>query len=228
MTAKRIKSQLEKFRTKGNSPRFTLGTLVLMGCCILLIIIATFTQINFVHPIIPLDIFTHWDKYFTPNGIWEHGFIKHYKYIPQIPAIFFILSLLDRKYAMLTVLGYIVFGLIGYPIFALGGGWRYIFEYGFYYIIGYIPALFFAGSIVKENYSFVNIIKAVFVGVLVVHIVGSLGMIFIATLKHESSAIIFGWILTMSGTKMLYDIFFSVIAVSLGQLTKRLLWIVMS
>lgn len=225
---KRIEAQLNKFINKGETARFTLGTLVLMTCCVLLIIITTFTQLSFTHPIIPIDIFTNWDKYFIADGVNWHGFLKHYKYIPQIPAIFFILSLLDRKYAMLTVTGYIILGLIGYPIFALGGGWRYIFEYGFYYIIGYIPALFFAGSIIKGNYSFVNILKSVFVGVLVVHIIGSLGMIFIATLKHESSTAILGWILTMSGMKMVYDMFFSVIAVWIGQIVKRLLWIVMN
>lgn len=228
MTVKRFKTQLEKFRTKGKPARFTLGTLVLMGCCVMLLIVATFTQINFIHPIIPLDLIPHWSKYFTPNGIWEHGFLKHYKYIPQIPAVFFILSLLDRKYGIMTILGYIVLGLIGYPIFALGGGWRYIFEYGFYYIVGYIPAMFFAGSILKENHSFFNILKSVFVGVLVVHIVGCLGMVFIATLKHESSTMIVGWIMTMSGMKMLYDMFFSFIAIILGQVTKRVLWTVMS
>ncbi len=225
---KRIEAQLNKFINNGEAARFTLGTLVLMLCSGLLMIIATFTQFSFSHPIIPMDLFSHWGTYFTPDGVNWHGFVKHYKYIPQIPAVFFILSLLDRKYSMLTIAGYIVLGLVGYPIFALGGGWRYIFEYGFYYILGYVPALFFAGSIIKGNYSFINILKAVFVGVLVIHITGCLGMVFIATLKHETSTTIGGWILTMSGMKILYDMFFSVIAMCLGQFVKRLLWIVMS
>ena len=225
---KRIEAQLKKFVSNGEAAKFTLGTLVLMGCSVLLIIIATFTQLSFYHPIIPLDLFSNWNSYFTETGVNWNGFLKFYKYIPQIPVVFFILSLLDRKYATLTVLGYIVLGLVGYPIFALGGGWRYVFEYGFYYILGYIPALYFAGSIIKGNYSFINILKAVFVGVLVAHIIGSLGMIFIATLKHESSTSIGGWVLAMSGLKIFYDMFFSVVAMYLGQLVKRLLWIVMS
>ena len=225
---KRIEAQLNKFINRGEAARFTLGTLVLMACGVMLIIIATFTQLSFTHPIIPLDIFSHFDKYFTDSGTNWAGFLKHYKYIPQIPAIFFILSLLDRKYATLTAMIYIVLGLVGYPIFALGGGWRYIFEYGFYYILGYVPALFFAGSILKNNYSFVNILKAVFVGVVVVHITGCLGMVFLATLKHESSTSIMGWIVTMSGMKTVYDMVFSVFAVYVGQFVKRILWIVMS
>lgn len=225
---KRIEAQLNKFVNNGEAAKFTLGTLVLMMFSGLLIIIATFTQISFKHPIIPMDLFLNWGNYFSAEGINWHGFVKSYKYIPQIPVIFFILSLLDRKYATLTILGYIILGLIGYPIFALGGGWRYIFEYGFYYILGYVPALFFAGSIIKGNYSFINILKAVFVGVLVVHITGCLGMTFLATLKHETSTTIAGWILTMSGMKIFYDMFFSLIAMLLGQVVKRLLWIVMS
>ena len=132
---KRLEAQLNKFVNKGEAAKFTLGTLVLMACCILLIIISTFTQFSFTHPIIPADIFTHWGKYFTENGTNWHGFLKHYKYIPQIPVVFFILSLLDRKYAILTITAYIILGLVGYPIFALGGGWKYIFPYGFYYIL---------------------------------------------------------------------------------------------
>ena len=73
-----------------------------------------------------------------------------------------------------------------------------------------------------------NILKSVFVGVIVIHLIGSLGMIFIATLKHESSTSIFGWVLTMSGMKMFYDMFFAVIAMYIGQVVKRVLWIVMS
>ena len=225
---KRIESQLNKFINRGEPIRLTLGSLVLMGFCVLLIIISTFTELSFWHPIIPLDIFSQWDSYFTENGVMWDDFIKHYKYIPQIPTLFFILSLLDKKFAMLTVFGYIVLGLVGYPIFALGGGWRYIFQYGFYYILSYLPALFFAGTILKNNYNFINILKATFVGILVIHTLGSLGMIFIATLKHETSTSILGWIITMSGLKFFYDMFFSIIAIYVGQFVKRILWIAMN
>ena len=113
--SKRIEAQLNKFVSNGEAAKFTLGTVVLMGFCILLIIISTFTLLSFNHPFIPLDLISNWNNYFQQENINWQGFIKHYKYIPQIPAIFFILSLLDTKFAMLTVTIYIALGLIGCP-----------------------------------------------------------------------------------------------------------------
>ena len=43
-----------------------------------------------------------------------------------------------------SILLYILLGLFAIPVFALGGGPKYIFEYGFGYILAYIPAVFFA------------------------------------------------------------------------------------
>ena len=36
-----------------------------------------------------------------------------------------------------------------FPIFALGGGVHYLFEYGFGYILAFIPAIFFSGTLLK-------------------------------------------------------------------------------
>ena len=225
--SKRLEAQLNKFINNGEAAKFTLGTLVLMLCCGLLIIISTFTQLNFTHPIIPLDLFSHWDKYFSDTGAHWQYFMKHYRYIPQIPAIFFILSLLDRKYSMLTVGGYILLGLAGYPIFALGGGWRYIFEYGFYYILGYIPALFFAGSIIKSGFTCRNIAQAVLVGVFTIHIIGIFYMIFISAIRHEGWTFISSWIIYQSGIKILYDFALSFAAMFVAKYLKIILWLYM-
>ena len=225
---KRIEVQLNKFINNGENAKLTIGTLVVMAFCVLLLIISTFTQWSFNHPIIPLDIFSNWVNYFSDESVNWSKFLKHYKYIPQIPVVFFILSLLGRRFGSITIFAYIVLGLCGYPIFALGGGWKYIFEYGFYYIFAFFPAIFFAGSIVRENDLFLNVLKSVFVGVLIIHIIGCLGMIFVATLKHESTTIIGGWILTMSGLKIVYDMFFSILFFIAGQLAKRILWIILS
>ena len=52
---KRISKQLNSFKYKGEPIKITIGTLLLTALCVLLLIIATFTQITFSHFHIPLD-----------------------------------------------------------------------------------------------------------------------------------------------------------------------------
>lgn len=225
---KRIEEQLNYFKYNGEPVKFRLGTLIVIAFSVLLIIMATFTELRFKHFYIPLDIFTHWNNYFTDNGTNTAGFIKAVKYIPQVPVIFFILGLLDRKYAMITILLYIILGFAGYPIFAMGGGWKYIYQYGVGYILAYFPAIFFAGSILNRKYSFTNILKSVIAGVVIINIIGALILLIIACLKHESGLMIRNLLYSMSGFKFLYDIIFSIIAIYVSLLVKRVLWIILS
>ena len=225
---KRIEEQLNYFKYEGEPVRFTIGTILMVILSILLIIMATFTELNFKHFIIPFDLLPKWGYYFTDNGINTEGFLKAVKYIPQVPAIFFILGLLDRKYTIITLVLYILLGFVGYPIFAMGGGWRYIFQYGVGYILSYIPAVFFSGMILDRDYNIKNVAKSVLAGVVIINIIGALVLLIIAFLRHENWFMIKNLLYSMSGFKFLYDIIFSIVAVYLAFLTKKVLWIVLS
>lgn len=225
---KRIEEELSYFKYNGEPVRFRPGTLLVIILSLLLIIIATFTELNFKHCFIPLDLFPKWNFYFPESGINWAGFVKSVKYIPQVPVIFFILALLDRKFTLITILLYILLGFLGYPIFAMGGGWKYIFQYGVGYILSYIPAVFFSGQILNRNYKFYNIFRAVFAGVIIINLIGALVLLIIACLRHESWFMIKNLLYSMSGFKFIYDIVFSIIAVYLALLAKRILWIVIS
>jgi len=225
---KRVEEQLNYFKYTGEPVRFRLGTLIVIAFSVLLIIMATFTELHFKHFYIPLDIFSNWGNYFTENGTNVAGFVKSVKYIPQVPVIFFILGLIDRKYALVTVLLYIILGFAGYPIFAMGGGWRYIYQYGVGYILSYIPAIFFAGSILNRKYNFTNVLKSVVAGVIIINLIGALVLLIIACLKHESGLMIKNLLYSMSGFKLIYDMVFSVIAIYLSLIAKRILWIILS
>ena len=52
-------------------------------------------------------------------------------------------------------------------------------------------------------------------------------MFFIATLRQAPMDLVTSWIISQSGIQILYDIFFSIIAIFLGRQTRKLLWIVM-
>ena len=210
---KLIKKQIEGIR-------LSFGSLLLVLCCTVLIILATFLQLDITHFIIPKGLFNGEDLVFK-------DFLYTYKFIPQIPVVMFVGAFLGRKYGITSILLYILLGLFAIPVFALGGGPKYIFEYGFGYILAYIPAVFFAGTILKSGFSNKNILKAVFVGVLTIHLIGVLYMLFIASIKHEGWAFMSGWICAQSGVKIIYDMIFSFALLFLARYAKIILWFFM-
>ena len=125
---KRISKQLNSFKYKGEPIKITLGTLVLTCFCTLLLIVSTFTQIPITSPVELIQMIS------TPNYV---NYNESFRYIPQIPMVFFITSLLGRKFGILSICIYIILGMF-FPIFALGGGISYIFEFGFGYILAFI------------------------------------------------------------------------------------------
>ena len=125
-----------------------------------------------------------------------------------------------------SILIYIILGLF-FPIFALGGGISYLFEYGFGYILAFIPAIFFAGTLLKGKTDFLRVFLISLIGVLTIHILGILYMFFIATLRHAPMDLVTGWIISQSGVQIIYDIFFAMFSIFLGRQARKLLWIVM-
>ena len=92
--SKRIEKQIDSFKYKGEPIKITLGTLILTCLSVLFIIVATFTQITIKHPYFPLDTFSFLAQDVNDYEILHH-FIKSYKYIPQIPMVFFIVAIWD-------------------------------------------------------------------------------------------------------------------------------------
>lgn len=182
---------------------------VVIIACVLLLIGATFLNLNIKHYIIPFDIFTN--KHLTADN-----FVYSTYFIPQIPFLMFICSTIGRKMALTSVVLYILLGLFFIPVFALGGGIRYFAEYGFGYILAYIPAVIIAGKLLNK-YSFPDMIKATLAGVFTIHICGILYMICIALIKQTGSTFIIGWINAQSGLKTVYDLIISFLLVMIGK-----------
>ena len=87
--------------------------------------------------------------------------------------------------------------------------------------------MFFSGTLLKVKTDFLRIVLLSLLGVCLIHILGILYMLFVATLRHAPMDLISSWIASQSGVQILYDIFFSILAVYLGRLTRKLTWIVM-
>ena len=75
--SKRIEKQLNSFKYKGEAIKITLGTLVMTALSVLLIIVATFTQVTIYHPYIPMDTFEYLSQDLTNSEVLMH-FIKKY------------------------------------------------------------------------------------------------------------------------------------------------------
>lgn len=198
--------------------RLGVGSLVLLVFCSFLLVVSTFLQLDITHVILPAKLFTG-----EPTKL--NDYIYTYKFIPQIPAVMFVVGLLGRRLGITSILLYIITGLFFLPVFALGGGWKYIFEYGFGYILAYIPAAFLAGLILKNGYTFKNSAKAVFIGVLTIHIFGILYMMCLAGLRHMGWPFIGDWIAAQSGIKIIYDFVFCYILVLIAKYLRIILWL---
>ena len=179
--------------------------ILLVLFCSFLLMVATFVQFNITHFILPFDIF-------STKALTKADFLYTYSIIPQVPAVMFVVGLLGRRLGITSIVIYILTGLFLLPVFALGGGIRYILEPGFGYIMAYIPAVFFTGSILKSGFSIKNILKAALIGVVTIHFIGIIYMLFICAVKHEGWAFIKGWILSQSMLKIAYDYVLSLIA----------------
>ncbi len=220
MTDAGVRPRVKVVKRQIEGIRLSLGSILLMLCCTFLLIISTFIQINITHFIIPSGLF-------SGESLGVSDFIHTYKLIPQLPVVMFIGAFLGRKYGITSILLYILLGLFVIPVFALGGGPKYIFEYSFGYIFAYIPAVFFAGSILKGGFTNKNIIQAVLVGILTIHIIGILYMLFIASLRHEGWEFVSSWIVAQSGIKIIYDLILSLMAVFVAKYAKIVLWFYM-
>lgn len=224
--SKRIESQFRQIKRSKEKVRFNLGTLSLLAFCTFLIIIATFSQLSFFHYYVPMDAIFHPVRFFSDSA---NHFIstKYYQYIPQIPVIFFVSTLLGSLFASIAVSIYVVLGLAYFPIFALGGGIGYVTQYNFGYILAYLPAVIIICKTLRKNYSYKSIAKATLLGVLTIHIIGILYSIVVALIKREPYEFILEWIVAQSTAKIIYDYIFSFIAILLARITRKILWIVM-
>lgn len=213
----RKKKVKTKDKKKKKGVHLGIGSLMLVFFCSFLIVVATFLQIDITHLYIPM-------KFWSGDTSNINDFIFSIKYIPQIPVIMFIVGLLGRRFGALSIILYIIAGLFFVPVFALGGGWRYIFEYSFGYILAYLPAAILAGTILKKDYSYKNVAKAVIVGVLTIHLSGILYMMVLAYFKHAGWGFVGSWIAAQSGIKIIYDLVFSYLAVLITKYARIILW----
>lgn len=213
---KRFAEQYNEFIYKGEKIPLSIGTIVVCLFCLLLIIVATFTQVNVSH-LLPS---------FDEAGDFIFKNVTN-PYVPQIPVVLFIAAVLGPVFAFLTMLLYLLVGFFIWPVFALGGGLGYIKSGLFGYILGYIFAVIPVGRILEKNYSLKKIALATIIGVLTIHLCGMLYCVLLALLKTVSFSYVSSAIHSLGGIKTFYDVIISFIFLLLAIPAKMVLWIAM-
>lgn len=210
---KRYKDIFQQYIYKGEATPLSIGTLVVCGLCFLILIIATFTQINFSHP---------WTNFIPTEGFVSY--IKQVSYSPLLPAMIFIIYILGRVYSVLMFLCYLVVGFFIWPIFVFGGGLDYIHNYLFGYMLGFIFAIVIINYILKLSRNVLSRILAAIFGVLAIHICGFLYCIILAIFKVISFNLVIPILTEISLGNIFYDIIFSIIIMLIAPYIKNVLW----
>ncbi|ELS02760.1 hypothetical protein Xen7305DRAFT_00024780 [Xenococcus sp. PCC 7305] len=93
----------------------------------------------------------------------------------QIGAVLFIGCVAGRHAALLSQLTYVILGLCGVPIFESGGGWHYLSEPNFGYLVGFVFGAWLCGHLAFKRLVYLDgLIVSCGAGLLVIHATGIL------------------------------------------------------
>ena len=80
--------------------------------------------------------------------------------------------MLGAKYGALSQVVYVVLGLIGIPIFTLGGGFGYVLQPTFGFLLGLIPAAWLIGKLTEKSKAVWQLALSCVAGLATLYLVG--------------------------------------------------------
>lgn len=134
-------------------------------------------------------------------------------------TLFVVLSalVLDKRSAVLSVIVYLVIGLIGVPIFANGGGIGYVLNPTFGYLVGFVFSAHFIASFKTKNLYFIS-----FIGILIIYFFGMIYFVFIQYIFYNKVFLVSFLFYNLFLIFLPGDIFSCVIAVLGYQKVKKI------
>lgn len=211
----------EKHDFSAVSPLRLLGIFSLMVFCTVLLVAATFTGIKLFNLFHGLETALHPDVLYSDTKIYENM----YTYIPQVPVVLFTATILGMSCSTLCAFAYIVTGLAFLPVFGLGGGFDYVLNYGFGYILGFIPASLFVGKITESKTSAAGIFGSAVLGVALIHLFGLFYMLMLACIFREPADYIRDWLFFESFLRLPYDLVFGIASMFFAKFLRKYIWI---
>lgn len=141
--------------------------------------------------------------------------------IPITLQTFFVILaglVLGAKWGPMSVLVYVVLGLLGLPVFTKGGGIFYIFELTFGFILGFILCAFIIGLLcgrMKSEKFFPCFLSCV-LGILCLYLAGVPYALAIKTLYLRQNVNILPFIWSLAGIYLVKDIIICAICAYIG------------
>lgn len=223
--AKRLQREIELFK-EGDKLKLTFGVLVCTILSAFSLVVAAFTIIPISHYYLPSAAIFH------PFVFWgaQHSasdFITTIQYVPQIPAIACMTTILGKRYSCIAVFLYILTGLFFAPVFSLGGGLKYIFQYSFGYILGFFPMIIILSLFIKRDFKPKRVFLASLYSVTALHVFGAIYLVLLCAIRHEQFGYVQDLLHMMTYVKFSYDLFFTFVSVYIAAIIRKFLWLSM-
>lgn len=132
--------------------------------------------------------------------------------IPVVPftlqTLFVMLAgmLLGKNMGALSCLVYMLLGLFGVPVFASGGGFGYVLQPSFGYLIGFVIGAYVIGAITYggDEVTYGRLLVAAFAGLAVIYAIGVVYLYLISNLYLGKEvtvwyALLYGFLITLPG-----------------------------
>ncbi len=101
----------------------------------------------------------------------------------------------DTKIAFLSVLSYILIGLLGLPVFSFGGGVGYILTHSFGYLLGFLIVPVISGALKKKTFFKSNLyLKYILISIInifCIYLAGSVYAYFLSLIYFDTKVEIF-------------------------------------
>ncbi len=118
----------------------------------------------------------------SSRGVTPHSLGVTY----QVGAVLLTGCLGGKKAGVLAQIAYIVLGLTWLPVFAQGGGWSYLEQPSFGYILGFIPGAWLCGWLsFRDRPTVEGLAKSAFLGLLAIHVLGLVYLVGLSLLKPQ-------------------------------------------
>lgn len=150
-------------------------------------------------------------------------------YTPLCPTALFLGYVLGVPLGLLSTIGFLLLGLfgqrLGVLVFAQGGGFAYLKQPSFGYLLGLIAGAWFAGKMTQRANTSLRQVLAISGGLLSVHLLGLLYLVggAVVLLLFDGEAAYLNWqpwlfesVRNFSWYSLPYDAVFSLLAVGLG------------
>lgn len=181
-------------------PRISLNGLLISLLCTLLLVMIGFVPVALPTP---LNIGTQ---------VQEYSQLQLMRYTFQIPLALLIAAFLGPFMGTGAVLLFLALGLGFFPLFANGGGWHYVTEPGFGYLLGTLVAASMLGKSFHKVFQkqghvsrSLKMLAKSFIVVLVLHVVGVLYLLGLGLTGQLPWPELAGWALRLTVETAPYD-----------------------